>query len=222
MANGRRYDDAVYTQLDLYRSAGAGRCGLCGQQRKMSEAHVPPAAIGNRGPGRERAQWVTINGRSRLSNWKTGGLSVYGLCIDCNGVTSARDDVAYIDAHERISRLRAPLIGRLLPSRVELPTRIAPRLVARSLIAGMCAINDRIRELFPEFVHNLHADSVHLQFPPGLQLRLALTDGPRARLGGPVGYMHVLSPRMVHIPLAEVWYPPLAWCLQSTRSTDPR
>lgn len=33
--------------------------------------------------------------------------------------------------------------------------------------------------------------------------------------------MRVITAREFHLPLAEIWYPPLAWCLVSSRSTDP-
>lgn len=33
--------------------------------------------------------------------------------------------------------------------------------------------------------------------------------------------MRVITGLECHLPLAEIWYPPLAWCLVSSRSTDP-
>lgn len=208
-----------YRRLGLYRPRGIGRCGLCGQQRQMTEAHFPPRAIGNHGH-RERAQWVADVRGARLSEWIAGGLSVYGLCSDCNGLTSGRADPAYVDLHHGVARVRSPATRRLLITRNELPVRVAPGLVARSVIAGMFAINDQLQERFPDLARGLRDDHLDLRLPVELQLRLALTEGQYSRLGGPVGYMRVLGVRELHMPLAEVWFPPLAWCLRSSRSAD--
>jgi hypothetical protein len=210
----------VFTRIGLYRPPGMGRCGLCGQHRKMTEAHVPPRGVGNGTHARERAQWVSDSSGARLGPWKPGGLSVYGLCTDCNNLTSDKADPAYIDFHNQVQRLRRSSLRRLLPLRDMLPARVAPRLVARSVLVGMCAINDRLQEHFPTLAKDLQADIDSPRLSEGLQLRLALTDGPWARIGGPVGYMRVLTTRQVHMPLAEVWYPPLAWCLRSLRAVD--
>jgi hypothetical protein len=84
----------------------------------------------------------------------------------------------------------------------------------------MFAINDRLQERFPELARGLREEHVDLRLPEELQLRLALTASNRSRIGGPVGYMRVLTKREFHMPLAEIWFPPLAWCLRSSRSTD--
>lgn len=185
----------------------------------MTEAHVPPRGIGNDRRARERAQWVTSAGGARLSGWKPGGLSVYGLCRDCNHLTSDKADPAYIDFHNAVLKLWAPS-QRFLRQPGMVPAPVAPGLVARSVLAGMYAINDRLQELFPELAAMLIAERRDMRLPEGLTLRLGLTDGTWSRIGGPVGYMQVLSQRRTHMPLAEIWFPPLAWCLRSTRSTD--
>jgi hypothetical protein len=33
--------------------------------------------------------------------------------------------------------------------------------------------------------------------------------------------MRVLGRKQFHLPLAEIWYPPLAWCLRSARASEP-
>ena len=89
------------------------------------------------------------------------------------------------------------------------------------MLAGMFAINDRLHEHFPDFARALREKSDDLRLPDDLVLRLALTTGQRSRIGGPVGYMRVLGQREIHVPLAEVWFPPLAWCLRSSRLSAP-
>lgn len=142
---------------------------------------------------------------------------MYGLCRDCNHLTSDKADPAYIDFHNQVSKLWTPSAQRLLQGAV--PARVAPGLVARSVLAGMCAINGGLQEHFPGLASGLRTGRLDMRMPEGLTLRLALADGTRSRIGGPVGYMRVLGKRAIHMPLAEVWSPPLAWCLRSTRST---
>jgi hypothetical protein len=186
----------------------------------MTEAHVPPQSVGNNGKSRERARWVTGPEGASVGRWQPGGLSVYGLCVDCNNLTSGKADPAYLDFHARVAAAWRPSVQRLLVEPGVLPVRVAPGLVARSVLAGMYAINDRLQEHFPELAYGLLHDDNDLRLPEGLRLCLALTLGAHSRLGGPVGYMRVLTRREFHMPLAEVWFPPLAWCLRSSRSTD--
>ncbi len=198
-----------------------GRCGLCGQLRQMTEAHVPPKATGNHGRLRERAQWVAGDDGATVGRWRPGGLSVYGLCTDCNGLTSGREDPAYIDLHNRVTQLRTGAVRRLLVDAKDLPARVAPGLVARSVLAGMFAINDDLEDRFPRLARGLRERESDLRLPEELRLRLALTEGDLARVGGPVGYMRVLGRREFHMPLAEFWFAPFAWCLRSARGADP-
>lgn len=211
----------MFNRLGLYRQRGAGRCGLCGQNRVMTEAHVPPRSCGNSGAARERAQWVSDVGGARLGPYKAGGLSVYGLCRDCNELTSDKADPAYIDLHRRVSTVLGGNVQRLLVEPGQLPVRMAPGLVARSVLAGMFAINDRLQGDLPDLAQGLREKRDDLRLPDDLQLRLALTPGPRSRIGGPVGYMRVIGQRAFYMPLADIWFPPLAWHLGSGRSVDP-
>jgi len=148
-------------------------------------------------------------------------LSVYGLCRDCNLATSDKADRAYIDFHTRMSFVLQTTTQRLLIDPRQLPVRVAPRLVARSVLAGMFAINDRLHEHFPDLARGIRENQADLRLPEGLELRLALTRGQASRIGGPVGYMKVLKNRTWHMPLADVWFPPLARFLGSSRSSDP-
>lgn len=188
----------------------------------MSEAHVPPESCGNRGSALERAKWVSGgSGGARLDSWRPGALTVYGLCRDCNNLTSDKADPAYTEFHRRMSNVLGGQARRLSMNPRQLPVRVAPGLVARSVLAGMFAINDRLQEHLPELAQGLLDRREDLRLPDDLQLRLALTPGPSSRIGGPVGYMQVLLQRRTYTPLADIWFPPLAWCLRSGRATDP-
>lgn len=209
----------MYSRIGVYPSPGLGRCGLCGQQRKMTEAHVPPQSTGNRGGSMQRAYWMNGPGGARLSTWQDGGLSVYGLCEECNYVTSGKADPAYTDFHRQVARVRSFRQHRVfIPMNV--PVRVAPGLVARSVLAGMFAINSALYERATELARGIRRGDDGLRLPEDLRLCVALTNGPRSRIGGPVGYMRVLRRREFHMPLAEVWFPPLAWCIRVARPVE--
>lgn len=207
----------MYSPIGVYPSRGLGRCGLCGQQRKMTEAHVPPQSTGNRGGSMQRAYWMNTPDGARLSPWQDGGLSVYGLCEECNHVTSVKADPAYAEFHRRVTRIH----GRRVLIPADLPARVAPGLVARSVLAGMFAINSDLYQRAPELARGIRCGDDGLRLPEDLRLCIALNNGPRSRIGGPVGYMRVLGRREFHMPLAEVWFPPLAWCIRVARTSAP-
>jgi hypothetical protein len=184
----------------------------------MTDAHVPPRATGNKAPYRERAQWVVKEGGAQLGGWSPGGLSVYGLCRPCNQLTSAKEDAAYVDFHQAVERTSGSDLWR---KRHSLPVTVFPGLVARSVLIGMLAIHDGLQDRYPSLARDLRHDDPAISLPHDLRLLLALTGGDRSRIGGPVGYMRVLGQRQFHLPLAEVWYPPLAWCLRTVRSSEP-
>jgi hypothetical protein len=196
---------------------GPGRCGLCGQYREMTEAHVPPQAVGNNGKRVERTSWVQSDTGARLGSWKPGGLTVYGLCHDCNHLTSGADDPAYIAFHNEVQKYSSPGAQRLLINPQALPATVSPGLVARSVLAGKFALNDRLQEHFPHLATGLRLRRPDLRLPDELTLRLALYQGTQARIGGPVSFMRVLNRREVHSPFADIWFPPMAWCLVSSR-----
>jgi hypothetical protein len=82
----------------------------------------------------------------------------------------------------------------------------------------MFAINDRLQDHFPHLAGTLRAGDSRLVLPDEVRLRLALVEGAESRISGPVGYMRVLTRRETHMPFADVWFPPLAWSLVSTRN----
>jgi hypothetical protein len=185
----------------------------------MTEAHVPPQACGNSGAFIERAQWTVGPGGAQIGRWQDGGLSVYGLCRDCNVLTSDKADPAYVDFHRRVQAVLSPGGGRLSLATGGLPVAVAPGLVSRSVLAGMFAINDSLQDMFPDVALGLRERSETLRLPDELELRLAITVGRESRIGGPVGYMKVLRERIFYLPFADVWFPPLAWSVSSTRDT---
>lgn len=188
----------------MQRLSGLGRCGLCGHHRHMTEAHVPPQGIGNRAPLHRRASWVTSPRGAGIDSYKPGGLSVFGLCFNCKNVSSGAADPAYIDFHNAVTRYWSPTIRRLLVEPTAVPAPVAPGLVARSVLVGLFAINDRLQDHSPDLARGLRDDDPNLRLPDELRLRIALMEGARSRIGGPVGYMRVLTRRETCMPFADV------------------
>lgn len=158
------------------------------------------------------------DGGARLGAFRPGGLTVFGLCFDCNNLTSGIADTAYIDFYRDVGRFRRPGMRRLLLEPTAKPATVAPGSVAHSLLCGKFALNDRLQEQFPALAESHRDDDRERRLPDELSLRLALIEGAHARIGGPVAFLRVLGTREAHAPFADIWFPPLAWCLVSSRS----
>jgi hypothetical protein len=196
--------------LDL-RSRGLRPCGLCGETRKMSRAHVPPRAAGN-GADVTSAIVLISNGVLRSGRHAAGGMWLKGLCAECNSLAGARYDDAYADFSRRIqSYLRMPREFHLADRSGAPAVSVAPGLVARSVMFGMFAISPNLRIMFPELADQLRDERAHIAMPDGLSLRFALYRRNVARLTGPVHSFRVLNRREHYSTFAEIFFRPLAW-----------
>jgi hypothetical protein len=195
-------------------------CGLCGQIRKLSRAHVPPQVAGN-STAVERSADVIEDGVRRPGRWAAGGMWVRGLCADCNSLAGVAYDRAYADFANQVARLSTPTALRLAVVPGEAPgARFAPGLVARCVLFGMFAINLRLRLLFPELAQDLrHAllpGQGPIRWPDKLVLRVGLTHPLLPKVGvlsSGVWAMRVLNERVVHFSFADIAFPPLVWSL---------
>lgn len=201
--------------LDL-RSRGMRQCGLCGQLRTMTRAHVPPQAAGN--GEKVTSAIVQIEG-GVLQNGRhsTGGMWVRGLCEPCNGLAGQRYDVAYGEFAKRLLT-HARLDNRLHLLRPWEPpaVRVAPGLVSRSILFGMFAVSPNLRVIFPDLAADFLAQRDHIQMPYGATLRFALLPDRRARIAGPMSAHRVLTLREDFDTFGEVFFRPLAWVLAPT------
>jgi hypothetical protein len=205
-------------------------CGLCGDVRKPTRAHVPPRVAGNR-HSVLRAPDVIDDGRTRRpGTWKEGGMWVRGLCDDCNNRAGRSCDQAYADFASQVARLSTPLALGLQVIPGEPPgAYFAPGLVARCVLVGMFAINPRLRILFPDLAHDLSHEPVPghgpVTWPGQLILRVGLTH-PLARNNGllfsGIWSMRVLTERVVHFSFADIVFPPLVWSLLPSNSDSER
>lgn len=195
--------------LDLQRR-GSRFCGLCGNYRESSRAHVPPQAAGNTGEV-TRVVLRSMNGSISPGQPRIGGMWVRGLCRDCNSLAGASLDRAYAEfAHSVIRHLGTSSSLQQLGSAPPVP--LAPGLVSRSILFGMHALNPKLRTLFPDLALGLLSGGA-VRLPTGLRLRLGAYRLSKARLSGGIDSYRVLGQSESHRSFADVVFPPFAWSL---------
>lgn len=201
----------------MLANPGARACGLCGEFREPTKAHVPPRAAGNTTAVERAADMIDENRVRRPGRWALGGMWVRGLCFDCNNMAGRVSDLAYADFASQVARLSTPTAQAVQVIPGEPPGALfAPGLVARSVLFGMFAINPRLRGIFPELAHDLAGGADVVRWPGQTTLRVGRTH-PRAGnaglLSAGIWMMKVLGERGVHPSFADVVFPPLAWAL---------
>lgn len=204
-------------------------CGLCGDTRKLSRAHVPPQAAGNSTKVQRAPSLIDDSGTRRPGRWADGGLWVRGLCDDCNNRAGSRYDLAYADFASQVRRLSTPIARSLPVLRGEAPAaRFAPGLVVRSVLYGMFAINLRLRHLFPELARDLldekHPGEGRVAWPEKVTLRLGLTMpslSHAAVVSSGIWSTRVLTQQAVHFSFADIAFPPLVWSLVTVTADLP-
>lgn len=209
-------------------SSAARPCGLCGDFRRLSKAHVPPQSAGNNARVL-RAPDVIVEGVRRPGRWSEGGMWVRGLCEDCNNHAGNLYDVPYADFAHRIQRMSTPIARDLAVVRGQAPAvEFAPGLVSRAVMFGMFAINPRLRILFPELADDLKPDTAGsrlVRWPDKLALKLAQTH-PRfpdqGVISSGVWAMRVMTERVVHWSFGDIVWPPLTWSLVPTHKDSER
>lgn len=209
-------------------SPGLRPCGLCGQGRHATRAHVPPQVAGNTHRVR-RAPEVIDHKRNRYTGrWNEGGLWVRGLCADCNHHAGRAYDQAYADFAKALHRLSTPTVRRfqVIPTDPP-PVTFAPGLVSRSVLFGFFAIHPRLRVIFPGLAHDLMHEITHgqspVRWPDQLSLKVGLTHPglPRAALlASGTSSMRVLTERTLHSSFADIIFPPLAWSLVPNHTVE--
>lgn len=213
----------------MLASQQARACGLCGDVRKLSRAHVPPQVAGN-STRVQRAADVIDAGTRRPGRWLEGGVWVRGLCEPCNNRAGRAYDQAYADFSDQISRLTSPTARRLQVLPGEAPgARFAPGLVARAVLYGMFAINPRLRILYPDLAHDLSHEIAPghgpIRWPVQLRLMVGLSHPllPHSALvSSGVWAMRVLTERVVHNTFGDIVFPPLTWTLVPADSRTER
>ncbi len=203
----------------LMRTAtGKYKCGLCGQKKRMSRAHVPPQCAGNTGLV-TRSHLLVRGNEVAAGRADVGGLHFRGLCRECNTEVGSYDK-AYGDFANAMRPLWVKDWQLELPEVVAVPDIIIrPGDVARSVIGGVAAASPMLRERWPILTEALRSGGAAV-LPDALSLRLALARGVSARVSGAFAGFHVIGPRRRFTAtgrpigissLGSTYFPPLAW-----------
>lgn len=196
--------------LDHVRT-GRYPCGLCGNKTRLTKTHVPPQCAGNTGLVFRQFFLTDADQILRPGKRQIGGLHVYGLCQDCNGL-QAPYDAAYGEFAQALYPCWIRGDFSIPNGRMELPAQeITPGAIARSVVIGMFGFNANLRKLYPQLADSLSQRLDSIQLPHDIQLRLALARGTAARVTGPMlGH----GPTGVGFStMAQIYFPPLAWQL---------
>jgi hypothetical protein len=192
-------------------------CGLCGSVTRLTKTHVPPKCAGNDHLVYRRSL-VVNNQIVRDGRALEGGLHVYGLCVDCNGIQSQYDnEYKKLKVTVQSCWVRGDLF---VPKKIALPARpINPGAVARTVLIGMFGLDTRLRELFPETAEALLLQHDSVKLPRELRLYVALCRGVRARVSGSILWIDAAravgqggAQLGVH-SRGQIYFPPLAWQL---------
>lgn len=193
-------------------------CGLCGNLGQLTKTHVPPRCAGNRGGVRRFTVLSDPENRATASRKLIGGIHFYGLCSRCNSNVQSRWDGAYCAFAKELWALAAS--NRIyVPSRIAMPNvEVQPGGIARSVLASCFALNPNMRNIYPEVAEALIDDAPSISLPAPMDLFLALTRGPFARVTGAIGGFHLLRPKIDGrnvgvMTMAQIYFPPLAWQL---------
>lgn len=198
-----------------------GTCGLCGRTGQLTKTHVPARCAGNRGRVRRFSIMSDSDHVARNSRKDIGGLHFYGLCGSCNGVIQNRWESAYCSFARQLWPLATDARVHL-PRRITMPdVDVAPGAIARSVLVGCFALESNLRDLYPDVARALIDDADAIELPAPMDLYLAITRGPSARVTGSIAGFHLFGPevdgRKVGImTMAQIYFPPLAWQLADT------
>jgi hypothetical protein len=199
-------------------------CGLCGISASMTKAHVPAQMAGNTTAVRSFRYVSRLSDPKdsfrvvRRSSSLDGGLWMYGLCEECNGVRQPPFEVAYKDFAGQLKGLWVRSNALSVPNPVTVPDVIfLPGAVARAVMTGMYAMNPRLRFLYPDVADALVRGDVSVTLPPDLRLRFAIARGTRARISGSDGgflIMQTVKGKPVGFTsFGSIYFPPFAWQL---------
>lgn len=168
--------------LPIGRHSKTGRCSLCGNQARLTKAHVPPKGAFNQGD----FAWGGTTGGSLLAFGRPqlGGSSRYAHCESCRAATSPWDDEyirwAYAFAGNLLNSpakgQREEIVGEL--------QGVRPGRFIRASIAGMTALTPTLIDSHPELVRMVR-DGAPRKPPEDLRFLAAIVpDGSQAHVEG--------------------------------------
>lgn len=193
------YGDRTETFMPATRRVG--RCRICGEQRKLTREHVPPAAAFNR----DRAKVHTVDEwLSRQDDvmpgghFKQGGLWAYTLCKPCNEFTGLR----FADEYRRWAGTVLNALAEVGTNVRELEAEPTPRrgrfsmqgdpgprpgAMVRQVLAMMCSVSGGfdLAGRFP-VVRRLLLEGSTEALPAGMSIGLTVYLSTRSRFSGPM------------------------------------
>lgn len=177
------------TQQEGFRPSGrlarSGKCTLCGDQTKLTQAHVPPRAAFNHG----NFAWGGTTGDNRLAYGRSrlGGASRYAHCEACRASTSPWDDEYIKWAHCFAGHLvRSEEKGERTHITGEL-TDVRPGRFIRAAIAGMTVLAPNLIDSDPALVRIVR-EGIPASPPGDLRFLAAIApNGTRAHVEGSHG-----------------------------------
>lgn len=210
----------------LMNRKGKRPCGICGEVKLLSKAHVPPRCAGNEMLVK-RYRFMMSGHEADSGRGDLGGIYLYGLCAKCNTLAGEYDS-AYGALAASLQSLWIKSWTIEVPPRIKMPPiEFDPGSVVRSILLGMCATGDLIYQNDPALPLALTKGEL-VELPSTIRLYLALARGRTARVAGSIAGFHVMGPNIRRdqneVPiginsLASVYFPPLAWELVHTGDT---
>jgi hypothetical protein len=178
-----------------------GRCRICGETRKLTREHVPPAAALNL----DRARVQTVEEWLKRSDEnipggaiKQGGVWAYTLCKSCNDRTGALygdeyrrwagtilnmlaelgTNVRALEAERETRRGRFSMVGRQDPR---------PGAMVRQILSMMCSVSAGfdLAGRYPA-IRRIILDGATEPLPAGLSLGLTVFLSSRSRFSAPM------------------------------------
>jgi hypothetical protein len=189
-----------------------GTCRLCSEDTDLSFEHVPPqrAFNGTRARGFGIDDWLKDEGKLPETGGQISqrGLGAYTLCAPCNNKTGAWYTAEYVQwavrFWESLDRMPQSQREGVIWVRNRYPLRFLKQACTMFFSANA-----------PRSFAARHSDLVRFvlnkesrQFPPDIDMCLALYRGPLARVTGATGKLEVAT-RSTEI-VSEVAYPPFA------------
>ena len=200
-----------------------GKCRLCGEMRRLTKEHIPPASADNRGRLLEHSleEWFRRTDEEipggRL---RQGGMWGYTLCARCNNLTGTRYVPEYgrwvasaIHALARASvnvrevdRMASPVRGELGLGGQPSPR---PGAFVREVLAMMCSLSGPydLAGRYP-VIRRIVLEGASEGLPEGMSLGLSLVLPTQTRLVGPTAVVDTASLSWEWV--LEMAHPPLA------------
>lgn len=194
-------------------------CGVCGQVKRMTKAHVPPQVAGN-STIITYEKMMSKDSHIRRGKPMLGGVHFRGQCDTCNSQIGSLYDNAYADLAAIVRPSWVKDWTLTLPSRVAVADGcFRPGAAVRSLLLGLCAFAPWVQSEFPAFPLDLLAGK-SVPLPGDLRLYVALSRGRTARTSGSFTGFYLMGPKARHAPdglpiginaVGSCYFPPLAW-----------